>query len=248
LYTSIDSTPLKDIFDLVGRGQYCYVGSVCKEWNTVYWQGDDHEWKMAMFWHNQQSSHECIELWLEDIDKNKLKKPGYNHQKLGNYQASLLMKQPVTRKSVRFEHKFFLCTLSNCCFMVADYLWAMRDKDYRKHNLFYDWAGKQDSMESCWCSALKYANIDILDWFMKHKLYKPNECNYIKVAIKEWGHVERNAWKREIDVTNPMLDWLWKHGWRPRGHINWLEVYGNHRAVKWMEAHGYTPWSFPTGR
>jgi hypothetical protein len=27
-----------------------------------------------------------------------------------------------------------------------------------------------------------------------------------------------------------------------------LEVYGNHRAVKWMEAHGYTPWSFPTGR
>jgi hypothetical protein len=35
LYTSIDSTPLKDIFDLVGRGQYCYVGSVCKEWNAV---------------------------------------------------------------------------------------------------------------------------------------------------------------------------------------------------------------------
>jgi hypothetical protein len=31
LYTSIDSTPLKDIFDLVGRCQYHYVGSVCKE-------------------------------------------------------------------------------------------------------------------------------------------------------------------------------------------------------------------------
>jgi hypothetical protein len=32
--------------------------------------------------------------------------------------------------------------------------------------------------------------------------------------------VEWNAWKREIDVTNWTLDWLWKHGWRPRGHIN----------------------------
>jgi hypothetical protein len=85
LYTSIDSTPLKAIFDLVGCGQYCYVGSVCKEWNAVYWQGDDHDQKMETFWHNQQSSQACtIELWLEDIDKNKLKKPGYN-QKLGDY-------------------------------------------------------------------------------------------------------------------------------------------------------------------
>jgi hypothetical protein len=46
--TLIDSTQLKDIFDLVGCGQYCYVGSVCKEWNAVYWQGDDHDWKMEM--------------------------------------------------------------------------------------------------------------------------------------------------------------------------------------------------------
>jgi hypothetical protein len=84
LYTSIDLTPLKDIFDLVGRGQYHYVGSVCKEWNAVYWQGDDHDWKMELFWHNQQSSQACIELWLEDIDKNKLRKLGYN-QKLGDY-------------------------------------------------------------------------------------------------------------------------------------------------------------------
>jgi hypothetical protein len=45
-----------------------------------------------------------------------------------------------------------------------------------------------------------------------HELYKPNECDYIKVAIKECGHVEWNAcWKREIDVSNLMLDWLWKH-------------------------------------
>jgi hypothetical protein len=77
--------------------------------------------------------------------------------------------------------------------MVADYLWAMRDENYRKYNLFYDWAGEQDSMESHWCSALK---------FMKHELYKPNEHDYITVAIKECRHVEWNAWKREIDVTN----------------------------------------------
>jgi hypothetical protein len=54
LYTSIDSTLLKDIFDLVGHGQYCYVGSMCKAWNAVYWQGDNHDQKMEMFWHNQQ--------------------------------------------------------------------------------------------------------------------------------------------------------------------------------------------------
>jgi hypothetical protein len=138
-------------------------------WNGVQYTGKEatsHDQKMDMFWHNQQSSQVCIELWLEDIHKNELKKPGYN-QKPGNY----------------------------------------------------------------------------------HKLYKPNECNYIKVAIKECGHVEQNAcWKREIDVTNLTLDWLWKHGWRSRGHINWLEVYGNRRSVKWMEVHGYTPWSFPTGQ
>jgi hypothetical protein len=59
----------------------------------------------------------CIELWLEDIDKNKLKKPGYN-QKPGNY----------------------------------------------------------------------------------HKLYKPNERDYIKVvAFKECSHVEWNAcWKWKL--------------------------------------------------
>jgi hypothetical protein len=60
LYTSIDSTPLKDIFDLVGCGQYWFVGSVCKEWNAVYWQRGDHDWKMETFWHNQQSSKVCM--------------------------------------------------------------------------------------------------------------------------------------------------------------------------------------------
>jgi hypothetical protein len=60
-------------------------------------------------------------VWFKDIDKNKLKKLGYN-QKPGNYQALLLMKQPVTQKSMHFEHKFFLCTLSNHYFMNADYL------------------------------------------------------------------------------------------------------------------------------
>jgi hypothetical protein len=70
---------------------------------------------METFWHNQQSSQACIELWFEDIDKNELKKQGYN-QKLGDY----------------------------------------------------------------------------------HKLYKPNERDYIKVAIKECRHVERNAcWKQK---------------------------------------------------
>jgi hypothetical protein len=79
---------------------------------------------METFWHNQQSSQVCIKLWLEDIDKNKLKKPGYN-QKPGDY----------------------------------------------------------------------------------HKLYKPNERDYIKVAIKECRHVERDAcWKREIVL--PTWHWI----------------------------------------
>jgi hypothetical protein len=81
-----------------------------------------------------------------------------------------------------------------------------------------------------------------------HKLYKPNERDHIKVAIKECRHVGWNAcWNREIDVTNLPLDWLRKHGWRPRGHINWLEVYGNCKSVKWIEVHGYMPCSFPSG-
>jgi hypothetical protein len=111
---------------------------VCKERNAVYWQGDDHDQKMETFWHNQQSSQACIELWLEDIDKNELKKLGYN-QKPGN----------------------------------------------------------------------------------NHKLYKPNEHDYIKVAFKECRHVEWHAcWKREIDVTNLTLDWLWKQQYK--GNINKL--------------------------
>jgi hypothetical protein len=73
---------------------------------------------------------------------------------------------------------------------------ASNGMQYTAREMFYDWAGKQDSIESNWCSALRYANIDILDWFMKHKLYKPNEHDYIKVAFKECGHVEWNDWKK----------------------------------------------------
>jgi hypothetical protein len=73
--------------------------------------------------------------------------------------------------------------------------------------------GKETTMTEKWrCFGTIYSKVAKLQSESGnfHKLYKPNECDYIKVAIKECGHVEWNAcWKREIDVTtNPTLDWL----------------------------------------
>jgi hypothetical protein len=64
---------LKDILHyciaFVGKGHYCYVGSVCKQINKIY-AHEDNEMKEA-FWNNVTVSKDLAELCLQD------------HQKLG---------------------------------------------------------------------------------------------------------------------------------------------------------------------
>ena len=54
------------------------------------------------------------------------------------------------------------------------YLWSVRDEEYKRTMLSKD-SGMSYTMTSVWHNVLVMTEYDVLDWFMKHKLWKPNE-------------------------------------------------------------------------